>query len=98
MAIRLSRGTDLSGSTLRPAVEVSPARVTRPESCGAGGAGCRPDEAGRLSHVLAFVRDAPAGRWLRHPDRAEAVGALRRQHDHDVHPRPESGCARRTEP
>ena len=49
-------------------------------------------------HTLApFVRDAPARSRLRHPDRAGVIGSQRRQHDDDLHARPQPRRPRRRE-
>ena len=47
----------------------------------------------------ALVRDhPPSGRWVRHPDRPRTPGPQRREHDDDLHPRPEPGAGGRPQP
>ena len=46
-------------------------------------------QARELSHVPAFIRHALARGRSRHPDRPGAARPSRRQHDDDLHPRPE---------
>ena len=55
-------------------------------------------EAGDVSHASSLVRDASAGGRLRHPDATGAVGALRREHDDDLHARAEPGASGGSEP
>jgi len=51
---------------------------------GKGQRGGRPDEAGDVLYVPAFVREASAGGRPRHSDRAAAAGPRRCEHD-DLH-------------
>ncbi len=61
VAVCVSCGTDLPGSAVGRAVAVPPARVGGAAGGDAGGADGGDYEAGELSHVPAFVCDAPAG-------------------------------------
>ncbi len=75
---------------LRVTVQAPPARVGHPagrEGRGAPGGG---DQARIMSHVPAFVRHAPPGRWIRHPDGPGAARAQGREDDDGLHPRVES--------
>jgi hypothetical protein len=49
-------------------------------------------------HLPTFVCDPPAGGEPRHPHRARTVGALRRQHHDDLHPRSQPRTGRRPQP
>lgn len=57
----------------------------------------RGSEARELSHVPPFVRDPPAGRWLRYPHRTGTARPRRCQHDDDLHARAKPRRPGRTE-
>ena len=44
-----------------------------------------------LPHIAAFFRDASTRRWVRHPDYPGTARPSRRQHNDDLHTRPEPG-------
>ena len=98
LAIRVSGRALMPRRALWHAVPVSPARERGAAGGDEGGPGCGLDEAGRLPHVSAFVRDAPARGRLRHPDRAGAARSRGRDHDDDLHARAEPGRDGRAEP
>jgi integron integrase len=94
----LSGNTHLRRPVDWPAPPPSPSRdgsAARGED-GSPSRGCR--QAGKLSHVSPLVRHPSAGRWPRHPDGPGAPGPPRRQHDHDLHSRPEPGPGRGPKP
>ena len=73
----------------RPAPSAPPPR-DRPPARGEGrGPPGRHPEAGHTPHPAPLVRDPHARRWLRHPDRPRAARTPRRDHDPDLHARPE---------
>jgi integron integrase len=55
------------------------------------------EQAGELSHVPAFVRDASAGGGVRHPDGARAIGTPGCEHHDDLHACAQPGRTRRRE-
>src|SRR5262249_37476560 len=69
-----------------PLPRVGPAAPRPP-----GGDPRRDREAGRVSHLPAFLRDPPAGERLRHPDGPGVPRPSRRTNHDDLHPRAEPG-------
>ncbi len=73
----------------RPLAAAPPSR-NRPS---AGIRGCRARRAGgqarNLPHATSQLRHRPPGAGLRHPHHPGAPGSQRRQHDDDLHPRPQ---------
>ncbi len=74
------------------------ARVGHPTGREGGGAAGGGDQARVMSHLQAFVRYAPPGKWIRHSNRPGVARAQRRE-DHDgVHSRAEPRRERGQEP
>jgi hypothetical protein len=89
LAMDLSCHAYLSGPAHRPDAPPPPARVGPPASRQERRPPGRHREARQSPHAPALVRDASAGGRPRHPDRAGAARPPGREHDHDLHPRPQ---------
>ncbi len=70
-------------------------RAARRQGCGPAR---RARDARGTPHPPALVRHAPAGGRPRHPDGPGAARAPGREHDHDLHARPEPGAGWRAKP
>ena len=76
----------------RPGMAATPfARIGRAAGDCRGGTRGGHQPAGHSALAAPFVRHGPARGGLRHPDDSGAAGASRRQHDDDLHARPEPG-------
>ena len=73
----------------RPASQASSARDGAPARCPRGGSRRGSIEARELPHPVSLLRHAPPGSRLRHPHDPGAPRPPRREHDNDLHPRPE---------
>ena len=82
----------------RSASAPSPPRVGRTARHPGSRAEGRNRQARDLPHAATLVRYASPRGWLRHPHGAGAPRPPRRQHDNDLHARPEPGARRGTEP
>ena len=98
VAVGVSGNPVLRGSRHRPAPPAPPVRV-RAATCSEGGGPPRGHRQARdVSHVSALLRYPPARGQPRHPHRSGAPRSPGRQHDPDLHARPQSGTRRRAEP
>jgi len=51
-----------------------------------------------LLHLPPFLRHTSSRRRVRYPNRARAIGPSRREDDNDLHPCPQPGAFRRSQP
>src|SRR5712691_2703771 len=81
----------------RRAAATSPARIRSAAGGQGGGAGGGDLPPSDVSFVAAFVCDAPARGWLRHPNNPGVAWASGCEHDDDLHARAQSGWPRGAE-
>jgi hypothetical protein len=82
----------------RAAAAPSPARERSAAGRAPRRAGRAPDQAGDVPLLAAFVRDAPARGWLRHPHGAGAARAQRCRDHNDLHARAQPRTGSGAEP
>lgn len=79
-------------------VVTTPEEVRRPAAGGEEYSGrSRSRQTGNLPHLPSLLRHPPAGARRRHPHRSGAPRPPRRDHDHDLYPRPAVRSTRRAE-
>jgi hypothetical protein len=94
VAVGLSRPAAVPRPSHGRAPPPPPARDGPAAGGAGGGATGGPDEAGDVPLAAPLVRDAPSRVGPRHPDDPGAAGPSGREHDHDLHARPEQGRPR----
>jgi hypothetical protein len=98
MAVGLSGDEALRGPGDWRAPPTPPPRVGAPARGEGRGQEGRYHEAGNLPHLAPFLRDAPAGGGVRHPDDPGTARAQERRHYDDLHARAQPGRTVGAEP